>query len=1025
MRENFKNLKVKKISFLMILILFSSLSIYAQRNITGTVVSAEDNQPLIGATVSVKGTTVGSITDVNGQYSIPAESDDVLVFSYVGYAAQEVPVNDQAIIDVSLEISALGLEELVVVGYGAQRERDLTSSIVTVSDEEIVKTPTSQAMQALQGKVAGVQIVNSGAPGASPTVRVRGIGSLPGFGDSDPLYVVDGMFYENIDFLNTADIQSISVLKDASAAAIYGVRAANGVVLIETKTGSYGKAPEVVYNGYYGVQVPQNVLKMANSEQFVRYVNETKDPADISFVENAMQMYGRSRINPDVPAVNTDWYDEVLRNGPITNHSLNVTGGAERVRYSIGANYFKQEGLLNVIKNEYERFNFRTKLDFKATDRLTIGGNVNISNATQYNAPGSVWFNTYFAVPILPVYDDPEMALASPEPIANAQNLGYRGTQNPFFSLHYNSDRNKIGDILGNFYFEYDFLPDKLKFKMSYNYNYGNLNTRNVNFAYNTGQTEVLNSLFRQGITSFNQIWDNILTYKETFGSHRLTVMGGYSYRSEEREGVFASASEIQGLYREQEELWFMSGPDRVPVGLINEDGTGDIGGHVYGTSYLGRIAYNYDDRYLLYGTFRRDGTNKFQAKWGNFFTLGAGWVLTEESFFDVPFIDYLKLRGSWGELGNDAVQPAEGQPTRDAIFAAINDTRYQGLTLDNAFDLVTQWETVQETNIGLTARLLSGDLSIEADWYQRDTKDAVTLLLVPGQRAIIRRSVASIRNSGLEMIANYTRTITNSLSFTIGGNFATLKNEVLDLGPGPGYLDAGQAEFRQRSIEGEAIESFFGYEVEGVFQNQEDIQNSGYTEEFITNANLQPGDFFYKDQNEDGVIDADDRVILGSYLPDITYGLNFAINYQGFTLSANFQGQAGHQILNRKRGEIIWTTDTNIDAELANNLWRGQGTSDKYPSAAGLRKGYNQAMSDYFVEDGSYFRVQNVQLSYRLSSVNLGNVQTPETTVILTAERPLTFFNYNGFNPEVANGIDRQTYPIPAVYTVGLNIKF
>lgn len=1015
----------RKLLFSLLIALMPLIGFSQGKEISGTVIDAATGEPLIGANVIIKGTTQGTVTDMDGNYSITANSDDVLIFSFIGYVPEEITVGTQTTIDVSMVMDLEALDEVVVIGYGTQREKDLTSAIVTVNNEDIVKTPSSQAMQALQGKVAGVQIVNSGAPGASPTVRIRGVGSLPGFGNSDPLYVVDGMFFEDIDFLNTSDIQSISVLKDASAAAIYGVRAANGVVLIETKSGSYNQPPEIVYSGYYGMQVAQNVLKMSNSEQFARYVNETKDPADISFIQNAMQRYGRSRINPNVPAVNTDWYDEVLQNGPIQNHSLSVNGGAERLKYSVGASYFKQEGLLNIIRNSYERLNFRTKLNFKASDRLSFGTNVNISNAEQFNAPNSVWFSTYFAVPTLPVYDDEEIANASPIPIANAQNLGYRGTQNPFFILHYNDDRNRIGDILGNFYFQFDFIPDKLFFKMTYNYNYGTTSERNVDFAFNTGQSENTNGLNRQSLTVFNQIWDNILTYKESFGNHYLTLMGGYSYRSERQEGVFARATEIPGLTKDQEELWFISESNRTPVGLIDEDGTGDIGGNLFGTSYLGRLSYNYDDRYLLYGTFRRDGTNKFQAKWGNFFTVGAGWILSEEAFFNVGFVDLLKLRGSWGELGNDAVQPAVGQPTRGAIFAAINDTRFQGITLDNSFDLITKWETVVESNIGLTGRFLDSRVSLEADYFSRDTEDAVTLLLVPGQRDIIRRSLANIRNSGLEIAVNYSDKITNSLSFSVGGNLATLKNEVLDLGPGPGYLDAGSAEFRQRSIEGQPINAFFGYEVLGVFQNNSEIQNSGYTEEFITNFSLKPGDFHFKDQNNDGVVDADDRVVLGSYLPNLTYGMNLNVNFKNLALSANFQGQAGHKILNRKRGEIIWTTDTNIDAELANNLWRGQGTSDRYPSAAGLRKGYNQSMSDFYLEDGSYFRIQNVQLSYLLESKNLFGVQMPEATFFLTAERPLTIFDYNGFNPEVANGIDRQTYPIPSVYTIGLNLKY
>ena len=358
----------------MLLLLIPMISSFGQRTITGTVIDAENNEPLPGASVIIKGTTSGTITDARGAFTINAEQGDVLQVSFVGYRTREIAVENQQNVQVSMEFDRMGLEDVVVVGYGTQRTQDLTSAIVTIDNEELSKTPTSQAMQALQGKVAGVQVVSSGAPGSSPTVRIRGVGSLPGFGNSDPLYVVDGMFFDNIDFLNTSDIASISVLKDASAAAIYGVRAANGVVLIETTSGQYNQETEVVYNGYYGMQVAQNVLEMADTELFTQYIRETGDNADISFIQNSIDRYGSNPNNPNLPAVDTDWYDEVLRNGPMQNHSLSINGGSNNIKYSIGANYFNQKGLLNVIKNEYERTNFRTKIDFKATDRMILAG---------------------------------------------------------------------------------------------------------------------------------------------------------------------------------------------------------------------------------------------------------------------------------------------------------------------------------------------------------------------------------------------------------------------------------------------------------------------------------------------------------------------------------------------------------------------------------------------------------------------------------------------------------------------------
>lgn len=368
--------------FIMLLILTSMVLVGAAQprvKVTGQVTEA-DGQGIPGVSILVKGTMVGTITDFDGNYTIDADPQSTLVFSFVGFTTVEIPIGNQTVINVQLREQAFDVEEVVVVGYGTQKVKDLTSSITTVKSDELAKTPSGQAMQALQGKVAGLQVVSSGSPGNSPTIRVRGIGSYPGQNNEAPLYVVDGMFFDNIDFLNPADIASISVLKDASAAAIYGVRAANGVVLIETKSGGYNKKTEITYDGYYGMQVAQNVLKMANAEQFTAMAMESGSAADASFILNAMQRYGRSRINPNVPDVNTDWYKEILRPAGIQNHSISVEGGNQSASYSIGTNYFAQEGILD-MKNEYERFNLRTKLDFKATDWFTIGGNMILSNA--------------------------------------------------------------------------------------------------------------------------------------------------------------------------------------------------------------------------------------------------------------------------------------------------------------------------------------------------------------------------------------------------------------------------------------------------------------------------------------------------------------------------------------------------------------------------------------------------------------------------------------------------------------------
>ncbi|MGJ8659336.1 MAG: SusC/RagA family TonB-linked outer membrane protein [Cellulophaga fucicola] len=1000
---------------LLICFILLGTTAYAQESIAvkGQVLD-NDGMPLLGASIVIKGTTTGTQTDFDGNYQLnTVPTNATLIVSYIGFITSEIAVNNKTSINVTLQEDAQSLDEVVVIGYGEMKSKDLTSAITTIKADELAAVPTGSAMQAMQGKVAGMQVVSSGSPGQGPTIRVRGIGSY-NTGASAPLYVVDGMFFDNIDFLNTSDITSISVLKDASASAIYGVRAANGVVLIETKSGAFNKKAEITYDGYTGFQIAQNVLKVANAEQFTTLALESGSAPDAEFILNAMQRYGRSRVNPNVPNVNTDWYDEIIRPAIIKNHSIGITGGSDDVSYSVGANYFGQQGILK-MKNEYERFNLRSKIEFKANDRLRVGANTVISNATRYDGENSAWRSAYFAVPILPVYDtnlasDPNVF---PTNYANAQDLGYRGGQNPFPLLDFNENRTKIRNVLANFYAELDLIPTKLKFKTAYNHNYQTFETRNVGLPYYIGNGFQRQdaSLAKSNTTISNQIWDNTLTYKESFGNHNLTVLAGTSFRDESFQSLRATGLNFPLT---GEEAYYLD-----QAQTIVENSVGDGGAREYGFSYFSRVSYNYDDKYLLYGTFRADGTNKYQEKWGYFPTIGAGWVLSEESFMqDNGIFDFLKLRASWGKLGNDNVAGSNGSITSTVVTTALGDTMFSGLNTGSDFTSL-KWEVTEETNVGINANFLNNNLSLEADYYVRDTQDAV----IPVQRPLIpgttRQNVGEIRNSGFEMSLNWNKKVSDDFSYSIGGNFSTLKNEVLDLNGQP-YIDAGSAEFRQRSIVGEPLFAFYGREIAGVYQNEAEI----LADPVAVANNLVPGDFKYKENGGDPTtIDDDDRVVLGSYLPTYSYGFNFGFNYKNFDFTATASGQGGNKILNRKRLEVIFTSDTNWDRDFAVNRWHGEGTTNSYPSSAATRKGWNQKLNDYYVEDGDYFRIQNITLGYTINKD--GKMKgVPKTRIYLTAEKPLTIFGYNGFSPEVANGVDNQTYPIPAVYTMGVNIK-
>ena len=996
--------------------LFLSFNVFAQQmEVNGVVTSTNDGLPLLGVSILVKGTTKGTTTDFDGRYSITVNKGDQLEFSYLGFKTVTFTVADQSVIDVSMEEDSESLNEVVVVGYGTQKKADLTGAISTVKAEDIEKTPASNVMQSLQGKVAGVQIVSSGEPGGSPTVRVRGVNSF--LAGNNPLYVVDGMFYDNIDFLDSSQIETISVLKDASSISIFGQRGVNGVIIIETKNGKLEQQPVFTYSGYTGYQNAQNVVKMANAEQFTTMAYESGSAADIQFVENAIQRFGRSRVNPNIPDVNTDWYKEILRVAPIMNHSIGVAGGSSNTTYGVNASYFAQEGILD-MKNEYERFNIQSNIEIKLSDRLKIGTNAIFSNATRYSPETGAWFQAYFAVPILPVYDYLNTN-ATPIPFSDATVLGYRGSQNPFPVMTFNDNQVKIKKILASLYVEYSLIPEKLKFKSSYSHDYSTLSERNVRLPYfisENSQRET-SSIRRAELRFSNQIWDNTLTYSEDFGDHSLTALAGSSYRDEQYNSFAATGNDVQGIALESS--WYLDFAD--PTTFTNQ--VSEIGDRFYSIAFFGRLEYSYKDKYLFNATLRHEGDGRFPKQiWETTPSVGLGWVISNEDFMSSNGIfDFLKLRASWGQLANGSLGGSSGTRTVSQVVTDIGDIPTNGILTTNTFQDLKR-EILEETNFGISSRLFNSRLGLEIDYYIRDTKNLVLPREVPITAEVVFDNIGEMRNQGLEIAASWSQSINDNWSFSVGANIATLKNEVTKINSEQGYFDTGSAEFRQRLIVGEPVNAFFGWEIEGVYQNDAQVAADPTAQYELTENNNQlvPGDFIYKDQNNDGRIDAEDRVVLGSYLPTFSYGGNLSVSYKQFDFTVAFSGQTGNEILNRKRGEVIFTNDTNVDAEFAINRWHGEGTTNSFPSSEGRRKAWNQKMSSFFVEDGSYFRVQNIQLAYTIPA----GKHIPEIKLTCTAERPITIFNYNGFNPEVANGVDRQTYPVPAVYTFGVNIK-
>lgn len=1007
--------------------LLAATGLFAQHDITvtGVVMEQATGLPAIGVSVLLKGTTTGTVTGIDGDYTLKdIPSDGTLVFSYVGMKTVEEPVNGRTVINVTMYDDTQALDEVVVIGYGTSKAKDLTAPIAVVKADEIVKHATASPMQALQGKVPGLQIVNSGQPGKGPDVRIRGVGS---FKDTQPLYVVDGMFYDNIDFLNNADIDDISILKDASAASIYGVRAANGVVIVTTKRGLYNKKATITYDGYVGFQKATNILKMASSQQYAEMIKGIGSPTGLSVLENSIERYGGDAAT-HTPGMNTDWYKELLRTALIHNHSLDVTGGSDKTTYSVGLSYLFQEGIMK-SKNEYERLNMRAKADYNAFSWLKIGANIVLTNASQYLPDNGAWGRAYQTPGLIPVIDENQTAEQSfPVKYASPALIGlsdYFG--NPVANAKYHDERNQTVQILPTFYAELNLMPEsKLVFRTAYSQDISFLRGYNYTPQYRVGGSQLadVSSLYKDTKFYRNWIVDNTLTYRDQFGKHGLTALLGQSTRTDNYRYLWGRAPGVPGG---KEEYMYLS------QGNAAGRETGDDGTTYRGLSFFGRVMYDYADKYLLSVTMRADGSSKYQEKWGYFPSVGAGWILTQEDFMkDQKAVDFLKLRASWGKLGNDKVQASDGfaSITQDQNTSGVfGQSLLPGYTNVVYFSWL-DWEVVNEFNIGADMSFLQNRLSFEFDYYRRITENAVIERPLPMGAGNLLGNNGKIQNSGIELSLSWSDVIGDAFSYNVGFNLTTLKNKIKNLNGLP-YIYGNTAEFRTISRVGDSLNAFYGYELEGVYQTPEEVNADpvavNYNAKQQTDATkIVPGDFKYKDQNGDGIIDAADRTILGSYLPDVTYGINAGFSYKNFDFSIVMQGQAGNEILNRKRGDRLWQSDINYDADMVEHRWTGPGSTNKYPSAAGSVKTWNIArFNSFYIEDGSYFRIQNIQLAYTFDSFKLRAFDFPSVRLSFSAERPFTHFHTNGFTPEVANGIDTQVYPMAATYTFGLRIIY
>jgi TonB-linked SusC/RagA family outer membrane protein len=1008
----------EKVSILLFGLLMFAGGLFAQSKITvsGLVLESGTSEPIIGASVVVKGTSIGAICDIDGKYILSdVPSDGILSFSFVGMKKVEVPINGKKIINVTMISDTQQLNDVVVIGYGTSKAKDLTSPISVVKSDQIVGHASSSPMGALQGQVAGLNVTNTGSPGSSPKVNIRGVGS---FSNSTPLYVVDGMFYDNISFLDNNDIQEITVLKDASAASIYGVRAANGVIIVTTKKGRRNQKTQISYNGYFGIQQTTNVLPMANSHEYATMMLEADPTNYTSVIKASIARYGGNYDTLTFGA-NTDWYKELIRTAVITNHSLDITGGSDKATYSVGLNYMYQDGIMDV-KNNYKRMNMRANVDFDATSWLKVGANLVMVNSDQWVPDNAAWQKAYNTPGLIPVIDNTQTSEIYPVKYASPSLIGFGANfYNPVVVANYGSNnKNETFQVLPSFYAEISLIPDHLKFKTNYSIDFSLTQNRDYTQSYYVGsnQNNSVSSLSKSDTNYFNYVIDNTLTYNNKFGNHNITAMIGQSARQESYRYLKGTSSNVPGDYEEY--LYLSQG---------NSDGrtVSDDGTTYRGLSYFARLSYNYADKYLLSATMRADGSSKYQTKWGYFPSLGVAWVMSNEPFMkNQHFLNYLKLRASWGKLGNDHVAASDGfasiksgSNSYSGVFGSTTVAGYQNVSYFSWL----RWEVVNETNLGLNFATLNNKLNVDLDYYYRLTSNAVINTLLPLGAGTLAGNNGKIANSGIEMQLNWNDKIGKDFTYRIGANISTLRNRVKSLNGAP-YIYETSSDVRD--IVGHEMNSYYGWKVAGVYQNAAEIAADPVA---VANS-LEPGDFKYKDLNGDHVIDDKDRQVLGSNNPTYAYGLNIGLQYKNLEFNLMAQGQGGNEIYDEKRALRYAQTDYNFDKDFYKNRWTSEGSSNTYCSAKAMTKGWNNShCTSFFVEKGDYFRIQNIELAYNFKNLKVGSYTLPLLRLSLNAERPLTVFNTNGFTPEITDskGWDTEVYPLTAIYTFGLRLNF
>ncbi len=1022
------------------LLSFLSLTSFSQsQKITGQI--KDDAGTLIGVTVVQKGTTTGTTTDIEGKYSIMVNDlqTAVLVFSFIGYNQVEVPVAGRTSIDITMEVSTTALEEVVVVGYGTSTKKEVTGATAKVAGEQMEKLNIPRMDQALQGQVAGVNInTNSGSPGGSASIRIRGLST---FGDNDPLILVDGVVYdsEGLNALNPADIETINVLKDATAG-IYGVRAANGVILIETKKGALNTAPDVNISSFYGIQQTARRLGLLNANEYAVLKNEAIGSAGDPLPFNNVDL-----------GTGTDWQDEVFQDAAIQSHNVTIKGGSKKSTYAAGVSYFTQDGIVGGDKSNFTRYNARLNFGTSLSERFRLNTVVLYTNEHRKTLPengiGSVLYNTINAFPTEAVQDDNGVYSYMEEvsdiinPIAQMEN-----TFNDSYTDKLVGKEELVFDINDDFTFtnrvSYNYaMVDFKSFSPLVWYGPGKAQNTALNEDLDPTMVEIADSVFlERGASVFESrstyvdvTAESFINYKHTFNDvHTVKATGGVTLFRRKGDQLNGTGFNIPNNDLAYADI----SANLASGGFLNNTGSWEFEERLLSAFLRGE--YSYENRYMISAIVRRDGSSKFgpNNRYGTFPTVSTAWVFSDEDFFNVGFMDFGKLRASYGVSGNDQIAnfAYRAQLDGEGVYV-FDDVITQGVAIGRAGNPDLKWESTSQLNVGVDLTVFEA-FEFTSNYFLKRTKN---LLFQPdisgivgsygpgGQSPVI--NAGDVSNQGVEVELRYATDPKNDLQFSGGFNMTYLANKVLKTPDGVDFLPGAQfgvgGNVATRFEEGFPIGYFHGLETDGIFQSQDEIETATVVQE-----GAQPGDLRYVDQNGDGVInfnDDSDKKMIGSPIPDFVFGLNFNVRYKGFDVSANVFSAVGQEIIRNYERQQPYANQ--LDYVI--NRWTGEGTSSEVPRLT-TESNRNTEFSDHYVEDGSFIRIKNVQAGYRLPESLLEKVKIKSLRLYLSANNIATFTNYLGYDPEIgsiggplASGVDYGFYPQARSYMIGLQLNF